>query len=290
MKNTLTHLSHEKQQELKTVVAAIRAHPEVEMIILFGSHASGKDVEDLYEEDGILYHYQSDYDLLVVVKTRGLQRQQHLEFDLMETVEKLPNIHTPCSIIVHDADYINAQLDDAQYFFSDIKKKGILLYSTGHLKLKEVNKQLNPKQRYQLAQEDFEYWFTDGVGFYEGFNFYLQGKKNNLAAFSLHQATERFYNAILLVFTHYKPKTHDLAILRRLTNNLDRRFIKIFVETDPEERRLFRLLREAYIAARYKKGYKITEDELNRLSERVQTLQQLTEKLCHEKMESFLVN
>jgi HEPN domain-containing protein len=206
----------------------------------------------------------------------------------METVDKLSDIYTPCSIIVHDVDYINAQLDEGQYFFSDIKKEGVLLHSTGHLKLKEVNKKLNPNQRYALAQDDFKYWFIDAVGFYELFETCIKKHQYNLGAFQLHQATERFYNAILLVFTHYKPKTHDLAILRRLTNNLDQRFIKAFPINNPEERRLFRLLRDAYIAARYKKGYTITEKELNWLGERIKVLQQLTEKLCLEKMESFL--
>lgn len=290
MKNMLTHLPTEKRQELETILAVIRTRPEVEMIILFGSYARGTGVEDIYEEEGIIYHYQSDYDLLVIVKTRGLQRQQRLEIHLMEAVDKLPNMHTPCSIIVHDVDYINAQLDDGQYFFSDIKKEGILLYDTGHLKLKEANKKLDPKQRYQLAQEDFEYWFTDAVGFYETAILSIEKHNYKIAAFLMHQAAERFYNAILLVFTHYKPKTHDLAILRRLTNNLDRQFIKIFLIHDPEEKRLFRLLRDAYVAARYKKGYTITEEELHWLGDRVKILQQLTEKLCLEKMASFLTH
>ncbi|MDF3054700.1 MAG: hypothetical protein K0Q74_607 [Gammaproteobacteria bacterium] len=288
MKSMLAHLPIEKRQELETIVSTIRTRPGVEMIILFGSYARGTGVEDMYEEDGAIYHYQSDYDLLVIVKTRGLQRQQHLEIRLMEAVDKLPNIHTPCSIIVHDVDYINAQLDEGQYFFSDIKKEGVLLYDTGHLELKEANTNLDPKQRYQLAQEDFEYWFADAVGFYQTAISCIEKHEHKIAAFLMHQAAERSYNAILLVFTHYKPKTHDLAILRRLTNNLDRRLIRTFPTDSPEERRLFRLLRDAYIAARYKKGYTITEEELTLLGDQVQAFQQLTKKLCHEKMLSFL--
>ena len=38
---------------------------------------------------------------------------------------------------------------------------------------------------------------------------------NNNAAFQLHQATERFLNAMVLTFTRYKPKTRDIERLDR---------------------------------------------------------------------------
>jgi predicted nucleotidyltransferase len=110
MKNVLTHLPTQKQRELKVITGAICVHDAVEMLILFGSYARGDWVEDFYEEKGIRYHYQSDYDLLAIVKTRGIHKQRRLEGDLTETVYQLSNVKTPCSIIVHDAKYINIQL------------------------------------------------------------------------------------------------------------------------------------------------------------------------------------
>ena len=49
-----------------------------------------------------------------------------------------------------------------------------------------------------------------------------------LAAFELHQVAERLYTCILLVFTRYKPNTHKLEVLRKLTNALDKRLLKYF--------------------------------------------------------------
>ena len=94
---------------------------------------------------------------------------------------------------------------------------------------------------------------------------------------------------MLLVFTRYKPNTHDLSILRRLTNVLDQRLIKIFPLSNSEERYRFILLRNAYVDSRYKKSYAITEEELIWLSERISELRQLTETLCKEKIDSFLI-
>jgi hypothetical protein len=52
--------------------------------------------------------------------------------------------------------------------------------------------------------------------------------------------------------------------------------------------RLFKLLHDAYIDARYNKNYVITEQELLWLAERVKTLQHIVENLCLEKIEIFL--
>ena len=64
MKTSLSHLPESKQHELEVIQEIIRAHVKAQMIILFGSYATGKWVEDRYVEDGITYEYQSDFDIL----------------------------------------------------------------------------------------------------------------------------------------------------------------------------------------------------------------------------------
>lgn len=68
MKTDLNHLPQHKQAELKAIVSAlIPKYGEIEMIILFGSYARGKWVEDVYTEKGTTYEYKSDYDLLIIL-------------------------------------------------------------------------------------------------------------------------------------------------------------------------------------------------------------------------------
>lgn len=286
MKTTLDHLPENKQAELQRLVEILSQPAEVEMIILFGSYARGTWVEE-YAEDGIHFQYQSDFDLLLIVKTRSLRIQTRLESEAMAEIENLSDLQTPVSVIVHDIDFVNRRLEKGQYFFSDIKKQGIVLYDTGELTLKEA-KQLNNKQRYQLAKEDFEYWFSAAIRFYEIFDFCFSKKQYNESAFLLHQVTERLYTTILLVFTRYKPNTHDLSILRKLANAVDQRLVKIFPLRNFEEKYHFILLRNAYVDARYKKSYAITEEELTWLVQHVKALQETTDMICREKMESFL--
>lgn len=286
MKTTLEHLPALKQRELQNIVALIRQRPEVSMVILFGSYARGDWVEELADDD-VHFKYQSDFDLLLVVETPSASEQNRLKWEIEETIEHLPGKNTPLSIIVHDIAFINRRLERAQYFFSDIKKEGVLLYDSGQLKLKEP-RELNQRERYKLAKEDFEYYIEKAKKLIHYFEVKFENKDYNEAAFELHQVTERLYSAILLVFTRYKPNTHNLHELRKLVNALDQRFIKIFSLSSNEEKQRFELLCKAYVDARYKKSYVITQEELNWLAEQVKELERITEMLCKEKIESFL--
>jgi uncharacterized protein len=114
-------------------------------------------------------------------------------------------------------------------------------------------------------------------------------QKLNEAAFLLHQATERFYNTTLLVFTGYKPKTHSLEKLRQYAKPYSKDLLEIFPQPtrDKTESHLFDLLKRGYIDARYKNDYFITEEELNALIEKVRTMQEVAEKICRQKIAAF---
>lgn len=284
MKQDLSHLPEGKQQELKIITQIISAIAKPEMAILFGSYARGDWVEDKYDEEH--YRYQSDFDILVLVETKREAVQTKLELDIEEKIETIADIKTPTSILVHDIDFVNKRLAKAQYFFSDIKKEGIILYNSEKFQLKEARELLSAERK-KLAQEDFNYWFNLAKEFFDSFYFNFEKSRFPTAAFLLHQATERLYSGILLVFTRYKPNTHDLAILRKLSNSVDNRLNRILPLDTPENRQLFKLLRKAYVDARYKPSYVITHDELLQLSKQVEELRKIGELICHEKIESF---
>jgi len=286
MKTDITHLPVEKQEELGELVHIIRDYSSlVAMIILFGSYARGNWVEEKYE-DNIHYQYQSDFDVLLVVDACSDFKQTKIERELEDIIDQNEVINTPVTILVHDIDFLNRRLKKAQYFFSDIKREGVFLYNSGCLQLKKSRK-LSLRERQCIAKEDFEYWFDGASKLFVGFKFYLKSKFYNQAAFELHQTTEQLYTTILLVFTRYKPNTHDIRTLRKMVNSLDDRFAQIFLFDTQENKRLFDLLRAAYIGARYKKSYVITHEELKKLQEKVGKLQLLTQQLCQEKIDSL---
>jgi HEPN domain-containing protein len=193
-------------------------------------------------------------------------------------------------VIFHGIDYLNSEIEDGSYFFVDVLKEGIMLYDSGNFQL-STPKPLNPKDRKKKAQRYFDKWFENAKSFITTFKAaFNDGSTTDgycNAAFQLHQATERFYACILLVYTDYKPKIHDLEKLNKQVCKLDCRFKIIFPRSTDEEERLFQLLKKAYIDSRYKLEYKITKEELEYLSQRVEKLRDLTELACKDKIERF---
>lgn len=67
----LEHLPDNKQQELQWAADIIQEMANPDMLILFGSYARGNWVEER-ADDGVHYQYQSDFDLLAVVKNEHI--------------------------------------------------------------------------------------------------------------------------------------------------------------------------------------------------------------------------
>ena len=112
-------------------------------------------------------------------------------------------------------------------------------------------------------------------------------KDLNIGAFLLHQATERTFTAVALVYTGYKPRTHNIEKLLNFNWNYSRDLGAVFIPQDNRDKHLFKLLKKAYIDARYKKSYKITEEELAALIEKVTIFQQTAERLCEVQIASY---
>ncbi len=256
------------------------------MVILFGSYARGEYVEDTYVEKGILYEYKSDYDLLVVTLHDDLKCHLKIETKVNEVLRDTGIVKTPVSLIFHSGKHLNQSLMQGNYFFKDIKKEGIVLYDTGKVHLQNPKK-LTAEEARQKAQGYFDQWYTNGNNAFKKYQFSFDQILLNEAAFDLHQATERYYTTILLVYTDYRPKEHDLERLDLRVKNCDPRFA-VFPHSTDEEKRLFELLRRAYVDARYKMDeYSISKEELDYLAEKVERLKGLTERLCKEKIEGI---
>jgi HEPN domain-containing protein len=176
-------------------------------------------------------------------------------------------------------------LEYGNYFFADIKKEGIMLFDSGRYKLSEP-KQLSPEEQKKKMQENFDQWFETANDFLVTFQFDYDREKLSKAAFELHQSAERYYTAILLTFTDYRPKEHDLASLNSKAIACDKRFDEVFPQETQEQKDRFWLLVRAYIDARYRmKQYHISREDLEYLGSRVRLLRQLTAEACKERIE-----
>lgn len=290
MNTDYSFLPEHKQRELKGIVTVlIPRFAEIEMIILFGSHARNTWVEDYYTEKGNEYSYISDYDLLIILSKNG-QANNYVLTDAISQRLRDMQLRVPAQPIYHGIEFVNHELSEGSYFFGDIKKEGILLFTTNRYQLAE-KRDMSPAELQTKARKNFETWFESADTFFEDFEANLkkglQRKYLNKAAFELHQAAERYYGAVQLVFTAYKPKTHNLEELGSLAKTCDLRFSKAFPMATRSEQERFDLLKRAYVDARYNDEYSVTKADLDYLSERVQVLRKLTEEICKERIGNF---
>jgi len=299
MKTELDHLPETKKRELARVAEVLFAEFEAAIaggtmpykrkgailkVILFGSYARGDWVDDP------VGGYVSDYDLLVVVNDEKLtditDYWAKAEDHLLREYSISHRLTAPVSFILHSLNDVNQQLRLGRYFFTDIVRDGIALYEApGHHF--DHPQTLAPAEALKEAQGYFDEWFTTASDFFEQAKHAKGNGRSKIAAFEMHQATERFYHCVLLVLTLYSPKSHKLNFLRSQAEQLDARLAEAWPRGTKFEQRCFELLRRAYVDARYSPHYKITAEELAWLGERVTALQGVVKTVCEARLHAL---
>ena len=300
MKTSLTHLPPDKRSYVKEVADILieemtKSKKGLAYLILYGSYARGNWVyERGYDiEEKHNYSYISDLDILIVTEKECKDNSVIIR----KTERKLPDIRKfsssielpYVSIIVHTVEHFNYMLTDNSYFFKDIKKEGILLYDSGKYPMASPKK-FTPDERKAKAIESYKEYFGRAKNFLaravSGPNDSVLNK--NLNAFMLHQACESAFVASTFVFKDDRRKLHDLKELEKELTPLEPAFLRSFPKETERDEYIFNLILKAYIDARYKKYYQVTEDELAEMVIMVKNFHKLVEKLCKEKIESFV--
>ena len=296
MRTDLDHLPANKQSELQRIVQilfeefdAAKAHRshahrrngQILKVILFGSYARGDWVADP------LGGYYSDYDLLVVVDHQDLtdvvEYWAKADERLLQEVTITKRISAPVNFIVHSLADVNEKLRLGRYFFIDILRDGIAVYEAAGSEF-ERPQPLTSQDALSEAEALFGHWFESADQYLQTSVHHVAHGWSKKAAFELHQATERLYHCVLLVLTLYSPKSHKLNVLRSQAERL----VPDLADAWPRETRLqqrcFELLRRAYVEARYSPHYRVGDDELAWLVERVSVLQELVRGACDARL------
>ena len=291
MKNSIDFLPERKQRDLRELAALIRDEvKDVVMIILYGSYAANTYVErDERRDYGVRTIYMSDYDLLVVTKRRLGERESTVEARVRERFaagKNDENLPRP-QIINESISKLNDALTMGRYFYVEIVAKGIMLYDSGECQLATPG-ELDYAEIKKMAEEYYDDKFSDGLDFFKGANFYYQEENYHMTAFMLHQATESFLKTIPLVYILYGYKEHDLQFLIEKCKPYTLELAKVFPCNTDEEKRLFDLLRRAYLEARYnKKNFIVTKADIDALVPKIELLRNIVEKVCRERLNHY---
>lgn len=293
MRTELDHLPPAKQRELDRVVQILfeefedahgkpdgqRKLGRILKIILYGSYARGGWVDEPHTAKG----YQSDFDLLVIVNQKELTDRVAYWEKADERLNReraiTGTLKTPVNFIVHSLQEVNDGLAHGRFFFMDLERDGIALYQADDTELHKP-KPKTPEQALVMATEYFEEWFPLAVSSQKIFHFCMSQKEYRDAAFALHQACERLYHCVLLVTTFYTPHVHNLGFLRTQAERSSSRLFEAWPRDNARARARFEKLKDAYVKARYSKHYRITEEELTWLGERIEELGRLVHEVC----------
>jgi len=298
MRTDLDHLPAQKRRELERIVQIIfeefadalalakhkwKKQGRIEKIILYGSYARGGWVDEPHTAKG----YQSDYDLLIIVNDKRLTDRVDYWLKLEERLNRelaiTKTLRTPVNFIVHTLQEVNDGLAHGRYFFMDVKRDGIAIYQTLPTELHEP-KPKTPTKALEMAREYFEEWMPAASGMLETAAFSQKQGRLKDAAFLMHQATERLYNCVLLVVTFYTPHIHNIGFLRTQAERLDRRLVDAWPRENRFEQRTWEKLKDAYVKARYSKHYRISDAELQWLTQRIEELGRVVHEICSERI------
>lgn len=290
MKKTPSHLPRRKRDQLRLIAEKIvEKLPDTQMIILYGSYARGDYVEyDYTVEFGIPSVYQSDYDILVV--THGVSAA--VADRKLENVDKWYTAQypedTPVQFITDDIRKVNKDIAAGRYFYTDIKKEGVLLYDSGNFKL-ERRRKLRFDEIKTQAEEYFAANYDKANSFYKHTLYAYTDEDYVMASFFLHQSCEYLLKAVRLTYTLYTKKHHDLLkLLSVVYKYAPEGFFKIFPRQTKEEIRLFELLKAAYIEARYNPKFVVTKEDIDVLTPKVEQLLALGKQLCEQRIGAYL--
>jgi len=195
-------------------------------------------------------------------------------------------LRTPVNFIVHTLQEVNDGLAHGRYFFMDVARDGVALYQSDDTELHEPSPK-TPRQALAMAREYFEEWLPSAAGMMETAQYSQRQGRLKEAAFLLHQATERYYHCVLLVCTFYTPHVHNLGFLRTQAERIDMRLVDVWPRETKAERSRFEKLKEAYVKARYSRHYRISDEELTWLADRVFALGAAVEVICSEQIQQL---
>lgn len=286
MKKSIEHLNDKKRTELGQVSRIILDNcSDVIKIILYGSYARGdfREAKDL--DPNAKSGHVSDYDILVVTSKKSTALDSQLWAKISQLCDNL-NLSAITRIITIDIEAINIKLAEGQYFYSDIKREGILLFDNCNFELAS-KRSLSLQERKRIAQDHFDEWFDNAKTFYFQFENAFRVKKYKNASFQLHQAAESAYKSVLLVYSNHCPSEHFLEFLGKNAEQYHQLMQNIFSRISKEDEDRFKLLEYAYIGGRYDPNYQITKNDLEILSQNVKKLLQVTKEVCEQKIASF---
>ena len=290
MKKSIAFLPKKNREDLKYLVELILDKiPVCEMIILYGSYARGTYVSyDEREEFGIPTSFKSDYDILVINSAWSYDKIENKLVSVRNIYDKRGDhrYRVPVQFIHDSIKKVNEDLKYSRYFYTELKRDGIMLYNRGKNKLAR-RKPLKFGEIKKQGEEYFGEKYAKARLFMEQAVFMYDKEEYVMSSFNLHQACENLFNAIMLTFTLKNDKEHNLEELFKASRGYAPELIRVFPVGNEEEERLFKILVCSYIEARYNPEFKVSREDVEDLMVKVEKFEEVTKQVCERRIKEY---
>jgi HEPN domain-containing protein len=259
----LTSSFQQQEQKLATM---IKAAAPVQQLYLLGSSLQQERTESIFVPEAPTRRQVGHYWLLALVGKSNYTCNQ-----LQDQLENQCQAIAPTTLFVVPIQTFAAWLQSGHPFAMRVKERAVLLH--GKAAISHSN-QLPPMQA-EEESDTAERFISLATEFMAGAELYQQRQQYPLAAFMLHQAAENALHAILKSGTGLHMNTHNLDKLVRYCSMLTDKVQQVLPRQRPADERLFKLLQDAYIQARYKQALPIAPTDIALLIKRGQALLEL---------------
>jgi HEPN domain-containing protein len=268
---TIYHLCRDAFSFLQqALVDMIVKAAKPDMIFLLGASLCRRRSESVFNKSTSASEQVSDCFLLVLMPDLGNKEPHEWQDKIENNCKSLMLVTT----IVLRTGAFEQWLKTGHRFALTVSQSASPIYDSG-----SVSMAIPQGFTGIVADKGEEKQYSDGLmkakEFLAGSELFRIRKQHAMAAFMLHQSAEQALRTLLKTGTGYHANTHSLDRLIRYASLVFHQLQDIFQQKTDEEKRLFSLLQKAYIDTRYKEDYKISNDDLVYLSEKIRCLHEI---------------
>jgi HEPN domain-containing protein len=189
------------------------------------------------------------------------------------------------SFSLHQACHVKSAMEEGYIFYSLVCIPENLVYDDGTLQWEQA-----PPEKKQAAVEKaafiFQCGFNRAVAFLQTADTFSQKEEYPLAAFFLQQAAELCLRSLTCALLGYEKRTHAITALKKYCSRCAPQVNEIFPDDTDEEKRLTKLLEDAYLGGRYEENFTVKPNDLELLMTKVRRLHQCSLDLVKHKLDS----
>jgi HEPN domain-containing protein len=190
---------------------------------------------------------------------------------------------THLSFSLHQAHHLRTAIEEAHIFYSLVCTPANLVY-TNDTSPWPVPDPAKMQSSLENAAASFQAGFRRAAAFHCMAVAAYEKTIYELAAFFLQQAVELCYRALLQALLGCNKKTHSIPALKKYCRRCAPQFNDFFSPAGSEEKRLFDMLEEAYLGARYEEDFTVRREDIEVLLEMTRQFHQYAQNLVKDKL------